>query len=272
MIHLLPNCSPAEVLFLLHARHTPPLRQLLRVTFLDLLRQQVLRVEQHLVQPHPRDPATWQQHVVAGPTLPTYVPLPHEHIFVQIFQYDASLRVPFRQYVKLVVQKLPNNAATYYRQLLQNEWLGQQFDHAALWRRLFSWWRLTRAGVTTCDLVQEEVIRLDAQLHEAAKTDVVQAQQLMQELGGFLFVLPTYTSDLGRQVEREIQMAQPPVEYNAFGGGDFTWHDCADSFDSHCGHADGHGGHGCGGDSGCSGCSGDGGCSGCSGCGGCGGD
>ncbi|UOR03686.1 hypothetical protein MUN82_12075 [Hymenobacter aerilatus] len=275
MIHLLPNCSPAELLFLLHrpeatARRPriPQRRKLLRVTFLDLLRQQVLQLKPLLTRPHPRDPASQHLYVMAGIMLPTYVPLPHERIFVQALQRDTTLCIPFRQFVKMVIELLPSPAA-YHRQILQNPNTGRFFHHEAWWRRIFSCWTLTSEGKIMRDELQNQINRIDLQLYEAAKNDISQAQHLMREIGGFLFVLPTYASEIGREIDREIQATQlPPDTFANFGGADLSWHDCADSFDSHCGHADADGGHGCDGDSGCSGCGGDGGCSGCGGCGG----
>jgi hypothetical protein len=260
----LPQHSPAELMVLLHERHTPNRRQLFRVTFLDLLRQQVLSIERVQVQPHPSDPISWHQFVVAGPALATRQVLPHEKVLVELFQAEKQLRIPLRQYVRTLFEKV-RTASAYYslieanprtEQLLSQQWF----------RRLLGFRRLTSAGEQFRAMTEVELIRLDKEFVARATQDPAAAHLFTQQLGGTLFLLPSFTSEVGRQLERELQRMPEPTysTYGDFGGGSDSstcWNTHGDSFDSHCGDNGDSGG-------GDSGCGGDGGCSGCGGCGG----
>jgi thiaminase len=260
----LPLHSPAELLLLLHKRHKPSLRQLLRVTFLDLLRQQVLVISREPVQPHPSDPISWQEYVMAGTTLASYAARPHEKLLFDTFRFEDQLRIPFRHYVRMILQKA-NSAADYNKLIEANERTGQLFSQHWL-LHLLSARRLTPSGEQFKATTEAELLRLDKEFVAKAAQDPADAHLFMQQLAGAMFLLPSFTSEVGRQLERELQRIPETTysTYGDFGGGSDSstcWNTHGDSFDSHCGD-DGNSG---GGDSGCGS---DGGCSGCGGCGG----
>lgn len=271
----LPPHSPAELLLLLAKYHSPNLRQLLRVTFLDLLRQQVLAIHSELSQFHSLDPVTQQQYVVSGPALRTHTALPHELPLLSAFRADEQLRVPFKQYVRMVFEQA-RTASQYYKLLEANTRTGQLFSRHWFWRLTNSRY-LTPEGKQMQAAIEAELVRLDKDLKARTARSSTDAHQLMPLLGGALFLLPSYTSEVGSQLERELRQIPEPnhdagIDFDGGDAGGTSWHAHGSTFDSHCpSHGGSDDSSGCGGDSssGDSGCGGD---SGCSGCGGCGGD
>ncbi|WP_022823330.1 hypothetical protein [Hymenobacter norwichensis] len=271
----LPPHSPAELLLLLAKHHNPNLRQLLRVTFLDLLRQQVLAIRNEPGQPHPRDPVTWQQYIVSGPALRTHAALPHEKLLINAFRAEDQLRIPFKQYVHMVFEQA-RTASEYYKLIEANARTGQLFSQHWFWS-LINTRYLTREGQQLQDAVEAELVRLDKEVKAQTAQNPANSYQLMSLLGGAFFLLPSYTSETSSQLERELHQLHEPRDNTStdFGGttdSGTSWHAHGTTFDSHCpSHGDSDNSSGGGGDnsSGDSGCGGD---SGCSGCGGCGGD
>jgi hypothetical protein len=267
----LPPHSPAELLLLLAKYHNPNLRQLLRVTFLDLLRQQVLAIRNEPSQPHPRDPVTWQQYIVSGPALRTHAALPHEKLLINSFRAEDQLRIPFKQYVRMVFEQA-RTAREYYKLIEANTRTGQLFSQHWFWS-LINTRYLTQEGQQLQAAVEAELVRLDKEVKGQTAHNPANSPQLMPLLGGALFLLPSYTSETSSQLERELHQIQEP-HYDTstdFGGtidSGTSWHAHGSTFDSYCPSSDAHG-SGCGSDGNDSGCGGD---SGCSGCGGCGGD
>jgi|GEM_PF-4086382 len=267
--------SPAELLLLLHKRHTPGLRQLLRVTFLDLLRQQVLVVVEEQAEPrHPKDPVRWQQYVTGGPALPKHVELPHEKPLLSAFRADGQLRISFSLYVRMLFEKV-RSASNYYQLIEANDRTTRLFFK--LWfLRVVGVRLLTKEGEHLRNNMQAELDRLNSDLLTRMDRNQAEAHQFASQLGAAVFLLPAFTSDAARQLEHELQRVPEATYTNSDGGGDSDGDSSlfghGDTFDSHSashGHdsdssGDSSGGDADGGDSG--------GDSGCSGCGGCGGD
>lgn len=270
----LPPHSPAELVLLLQKYHNPSLRRLLRVTFLDLLRQQVLVVSSEPFQPHPRDPITWQQYVIGGSALATHHVLPHERLLVDAFLADNQLRIPFKQFVRMVFEKA-RTAFDYCKLIQANTRTGQLFSQHWFWR-LTSTRYLTPNGKQTQAAAEAELVRLDKEYVSRAASNPADAHLFSQQLNGLVFLLPSFTSEVGRQVEQELHRIPEPAYDTSISAdgdaGDTSWHTHGNTFDSHSpshGDSDGSGGDGDS-SSGDSGCGGDSGCSGCGG--GCGGD
>ncbi|HEX8427618.1 hypothetical protein [Hymenobacter sp.] len=264
----LPPHSPAELLLLLQKYHNPSLRRLLRVTFLDLLRQQVLAVSTEHYRPHPHDPVSWQQFVISGPTLATHQALPHEQLLVDTLRADDQLRIPFKQYVRMVFDKA-RSAPEYHKLIEANTRTGELFSPHWFWR-LTSTRYLTPGGKQMQAATEAELARLDKEFISRAASNPSGAHHFSQQLGGVVFLLPSFSSEVGRQLERELHQIPEPTHDTTgdFGGSDdggTSWHPHSDAFDSHsAGHGDSDssssssssGDSGCGGDSGCSGCGG----------------
>jgi hypothetical protein len=275
----LPPHSPAELLLLLHKRHTPGLRQLLRVTFLDLLRQQVLVVvEEQAEQRHPKDPVRWQQYVTGGPALHAHVELPHEKPLLNAFRADGQLRISFSLYVRMIFQEA-RAAADYYRLIEANGRTSRLF-FKTWFLRLTGGRRLTKEGEQLSQKIRPELDRLNNDLLTRMGRNPAEALQFASQLGAAVLLLPAFTSAVAQQLEHELQRLPEatPTTSSDFSGGDGggsdsggSWFGHGDTFDSHSashGHDSGDSSSGDADGGGDSGGDGDSGCSGCGGCGG----
>lgn len=258
-----PQARPTELLVLL-ADTTPPLRQLLRLTFLDLLRQQVLLLEERASQPNPRDPVTVVRYVQPGPALATYQPRPYEALLLRPFLTQGFGQLQLRHFVKMAYGQALTGS--WYAGIIRRAEPLQPLYQAVWWRRWLDLPLPTPAGERLREQVRQELDQHDSRLNQLTHHDAAAALQLASSLGGLLFLLPTFRSPVGHALDQElyrVQREQPVM--TADGGSTYdSWDNCGHHFDS-CADAAGgdHGGSGCGGDAGCGGDSG---------CGGCGGD
>ncbi len=265
----LPVLTPAETLAVAKGNQAT-LRELLRATFLDLLRRQVVAVEKTRWRPGPLDP--WQEYsyVRRGPAFNLADFHYHEQVFLTPFAKWPDGRILFRHLVKMGFEKaysrkkyfalcsLQNRCAHFFSQNQVERWLGV--------------YRYTAAG----KIAQLEILEELRAMNDSLAVDSTVAS-LMQRIGGNVFLLAAAAPLLDTAYVREFE--QHPLKSDVFAtdgssGGD-SLGDHASAFDSSfSGFGDGDfGGGGASSDSG-DGDGGDsGGDSGCgSGCGGgCGG-
>ncbi len=283
---LLSTYSPAEAQVLMHGQEAR-LKDLLKVTFMDLLLKQVLKTIIVERQPNPKDAVATFKYVVVGRNFYTHQRLPHEEVFLSPFLADASAQILFQNLVKVGYQKAANS--TYFQNQIIKSSAMQPLFYKDFFQRIFknqSGYTQTHQGTIAYSQLKEEFTLLEETLPQLIQTDKEQALSICRKIKGNLFLLTTIDFELLKEIDTELladlhtYSNQKPNRDSDLSGGcsgggysgcSSAWNsfgDCSDSFDSSCG-----GDSGCGGDGG-SGCGGDSGGSGCSGCGGggCGGD
>ncbi|SHK89648.1 hypothetical protein [Hymenobacter psychrotolerans] len=271
----LAQARPTELLLLL-ADRTPPLLQQLRLTFLDLLRQQVLLLENRVPQPPQAGAAAWATYVRPGPALPHYRPRAYEALLLQPFLKKQLPEVLLRHYVRMTFRAAESNER-FARIVQLPGLLPTLYATPNWWQRLLGIKHLTPAGDALLTQVRAWLVEQDISLNRLAQQNIPAATAQVAQLGGLLFLLPTFRSPLGHALDQELYRAQYEhyqavttiSDSAADTHGPSSWYHCGHHFDS---HIDGSG-HDDSGDAGCGTASGCGGDSGCGGCGsGCGGD
>jgi len=260
----LTQLHPVEVRMLLSPEYVP-LRELLRLAFLDLVRRKAIRIEQ--------EQATGIYYVQEGPALQTLRPFAFEEPLTKIFCTSPGLRIQMKTYVKAIRSNIRFSVDRFKNLILKNPEAKQYYKRNVFYRAL-DIFLLTGEGLKLQHRLRGELKSLELQLGrlQRAKNEEGIAQ-LLKPLGGNAFLLANFACAnyaLTMSAELDLQfnsmaMANQQVGCNSLSS-------CWDAaFHSGGGCGGGDGGSGCGGGgSGCggSGCGG-GGCGG--GCGGCGG-
>lgn len=99
----LSELTPAEVYILTKDNITH--RELLKITFIDLLFKQVLRTFEVKRQPHIRQEIRTYQYIGIGQNFKNYQSKNHEKFFLSTFEKDSEIEMLFRNLVKVGYQK-----------------------------------------------------------------------------------------------------------------------------------------------------------------------
>lgn len=253
----LSQLTPAETLIILKDKDTR-LKEVLKVTLMDLLLKQVLKIEEVYKHTGGTNEQRLYEYVETGKNFRFYNPLPHENVFLEIFQKNEDYRFLFRHVVKVGYEnaksynyfhkltRKSHNISDCFKENFISDLIGFSFKtskHELLRREL-----------------QKEINQLEIQLPKITQNDREKALEILKEIKGNIFLLSTIEFDLLKQIDQTISTEMNRQSDNSFGCSGCSWsyfESYSESFDSSC---SGDGG------------SSDGGCSGCSGCGGCGGD
>jgi len=252
---LLSKLTPAETL-LLRDGSQASVKNLLKYTFMDLLRKQILIVEEVQHQRDKRDPVTTLKYVSAGTNFNEYAAFAHELPFLEPFQKNRGARILFRNCIEIAYENA-GSQTRLPRTVMSTPELHESFSTSWL-NRVFGRIRHTDKGRMKQNEVQTELTQLERELPILIKNNKQKALETIEVIGGNVFLF----HDLNFAMLQEIDDAFPKRMESYIGdGGCGSW----DSH-PHGSHSDGS----CWGDSSDSGCSsGDSGCGG--GCGGCGG-
>ncbi len=253
----LSQLTPAELLVLTKDGVTH--RELLKITFIDLLFKQVLKTYEVERQPHSKDKVRVYRYVGIGKNFETYSSQNHEKVFLSSFVADDSIEVLFSNLVKIAYQK-SRTLLCYKDDIYKTPTLKKCFSQN-IFQKLFYNYNVTDYGKKLKREVKEEIQNEGNKLADISTIDNQKVIELIKEISGNIFLLVAIDHELLSLIDDDLGSIINQVNSSSGDGGvgcsSWSFDDYSSSFDSSCS-----------GDSGCSGCGGD----GCSGCGGCGGD
>lgn len=268
---ILKTLTPAEVRTLL-TPETNNLHELLKLTFLDLVRRNVLRITERA---HPAGVESYVSIGTAFYTRGTGM-LPHEEVLLQMFVKAPTMEVYMKSYLKAVKGTLRYNAGKYRKLIFAGGRL-QPYFKTGFFYNLFGARVLNAEGVQVQKELRRDLEIQNYHLEEyRQKQDEPGMKKLFEPLGGNAFLLPSFSVGMyglaagvaiWEMTDHPLRKPAEAANTGDAGGCSSYSTDWGNSFDSGC-STHGHGGDsGCGGDGG----GGDSGCGG-SGCGGgCGG-
>lgn len=254
--------SPAETLLVLQDKNAS-LKELLKLTFMDLLLKQVIRTNDVQRQPSIKDPIRVYKYVETGKNFKTYQPLLHENAFLAPFQKNDDVQILFRHMIKMGYQNAISNNH-YHNIIIQNPNMDKCFSQN-IFQSIFGGFKLTNGGLELRNKVQTEIDQLETHISSSFENHHQIALKLLKAIKGNIFLLSNIDFDLLNQIDQELLAEMNRKNNNNYdlGCSGCTWNsfdDYSESFDSSCSGDSGCSNSGCGG--------GDGGCSGCGGCGG----
>ena len=248
----LSELTPAEILVLTKENVTH--QELLKITFIDLLLKQVLKIFEVSRQPHIRQQIRVYKYVAIGPNFNSYTSLNHERIFLSVFEKDNSIEILFRNLVKIGYQK-SRTLSDLKNDIIATPELQKCFSQN-IFQKIFYGYSLTKYGIELKRKVKDEIQNLGNELSSLNDIENQKAIELIKIIGANIFILINVDYELLQQIDTDLGIA---INKNHSVGGGTGCSGCGSGFDDFSSSFD----SGCGGDSGCSGCSG---------CGGCGGD
>lgn len=261
MTHL-SELTPAEVYILTKENITH--RELLKITFIDLLLKQVIKIFEVQRQPHIRHEIRTYQYIAIGQNFKNYQSKNHEKFFLSIFDKDEEIEMLFRSLVKVGYQK-SRTLSNFKNELIKTPTLKKCFSQN-IFQRIFYGYSITEYGKHLKQKVEKEIQNLNSELSSINNIENQKAIELIKIIGGNIFLLEKIDYELLNQINSDLATEMNRKETNTNGSGcsgcGWSFDNYSSSFDSGCSSDSGCGGNS-GGNSGCG--------SGCSGCGGCGG-
>ncbi|MWB96315.1 hypothetical protein GON26_18285 [Flavobacterium sp. GA093] len=249
----LTELTPAEILVL--TKESVTHKELLKITFIDLLFKQVLKIIEVERKPHVRQDTRVYEYVVAGPNFKSYPSKNHERIFLSSFDPYDSVPILFRNLVKIGYQK-SRTLEELKNDVIKTPALRKCF-HQNFFQKMFYGYSLTEYGTELKRKIKKEIQDAGNQLSGLNSIENQKAVELIQLIGANIFILVNIDYGLLHQIDMDLGLETTKINTLNSGSGCSGYSSGFDhfsvSFDS-----------GCSGDSGCG--------SGCSGCGGCGGD
>ena len=254
---------PAQTLLLLDVECS--LRELLKVTFMDLLFKRVLQTIHVESQPHPLTRVHTSTYVMQGANYSSYQPMPHEEVFTSPFMDRSELDILFRHLVKVAYER--SGGLRKYKRLLSDKLEPLDLVERWFWHQLFGGCSTTAKGEELSAILRQELQELSSTLPHLIENEPEKALKILGDIKGNVFLLEGFDFKLLKRFDEALAPHVRNTAY-AYDGGDagvdiglwYLFDTCSDTFDNSCGNdTSGDGDSGCSGD-------------GCSGCGGCGGD
>lgn len=258
----LSDFAPAQTLLLTEGKRVP-LKDLLKVTMMDLLLKKVLKT-MAIENDGNTETAFSNSYVVAGENFSNTQPLPHEKIFLSSFYKDQSTQMLFNTVVKVAYQRAESEKR--YNKLIRESDALQGCFISGL-GAVFSPFELSDAGRQIASALKDQLQTLSERLPNLMETDQEKALEVLKHIKGNVFLVKGIDFQRMAEIEKTVMAEAYSTQSssNSFFGDPITWLALdlnSRNFDSSC--------SGCStaSDSWDSGDSGDSGCSGCSGCGG----
>jgi hypothetical protein len=268
IMNTLLKFTPAETLILLHGKKAQ-LKDLLKVTFMDLMMKQVLQSTggDNLAE----DQKITHSHIIAGPEIGRYPSLPHENVFLFPFDRNKSASILFTKLVKIGYDHA-EGPRKYIKDIFYSPAIQSCFA-GGLMRLLKGRFSLTSYGKQVVEDIKRELNELELALPELMKSNPEKAKSILKEINGNFLLLKGVDFKMMHEIDRLVT-AETSSAYSSSNSGfadPITWVALDTNvrhFDSGCStmgseswetdsndSTDG-GDSGGGGDSGCSGCGG----------------
>lgn len=251
----LAELTPAETLLLTNGNRVP-VKNLLKVTLMDLLLKQILKTVdvEHTFQDPTSQPNTY---VMAGENFSFENTRDHEKVFLQPFLQSENRKILFANLVKLAY----GNAGPemkFNKVIRDSAPLSGCFVTG--FPKLFNAFELTAHGKKLSSHLKQELEKLSETLPDLMHSNPARAREILRHIGGNIFLVKGI--DFKRMVE--IEKAVDQEIYAGYSVSNSTFADpitwlaldvSSSRFDNSCG-GDTSSDFSDSGDSGCSGCSG----------------
>lgn len=238
---------PTETLLLLEGKNAG-IKELLKITFMDLYLKQVIEITTVSTQASSRDKIRYNKYVVRGKNFSSYKPHQHELVYLSPYQKSSSIKVLFQHLVQMGFQNAISESK-YISVVRKSPTISNYFT-TTIFQTLFGGFSLTQEGLELRTKIKAEITQLEKDLPGIIDSDMERALQILNSIGGNIFLLKNIDFSLLQQIDSEL-LAELNKKYTNHDGGSGCY-GCS-SWDSGC---TGYSSSGCSGGSGCSGCGG----------------
>ncbi|GAB1855335.1 hypothetical protein MHTCC0001_01680 [Flavobacteriaceae bacterium MHTCC 0001] len=271
---LLSKTTPAETL-LIKDCNSAKLKDLMKLTFMDLLLKKVIKIIEVDKKAHSRDKyIRTYTYLIAGKNFKIYKPKKHELIYLSPFEKNESIQILLKHFIKMAYD-FSNGSWSYKKSIRGSKEINLYFKDSFL-SNLFRQVQLTNNGDNVKNQISNYLNDIDKEIVHLLHNDKEKALELLLNIGGNIFLLKNLDFQLLKEIDKNLinqkRTGNTFVDdsdsdigvwsYMDFFEDDFEFDSCFDSFDSAMDSFDS--------EFDASGCSSyDSGCSSCGGCGGC---
>ncbi len=241
----LTTLLPAQSLLVLEGKQAS-FKELLKLTFIDLLLKQVLELRTVEQQPHPNDPVRYYKYISAGKNFNSYRPVDHEYIYLAAFKESDSIEILFQNLIRMGVENAQN--AKMYRLSISQSPNLQRYCSQNFVQSIIDSFSITDLGRQLRADLQSEITALERDFPVLIENQPEKAKQWVNELGGAVFLLKNIDVSVLARIDSDI-LAELNKQYQDNDNG-IACFGCSvwDSSSADSGCSDGSGCSGCGGD------------------------
>jgi len=179
------------------------LKDLLRLTLLDLLMKRVLELRIMEIQHHPQDPVYKDYYVVAGANFKGYRYQAHERFFLQAFIQNNSRHVVLRHLIKTGIKGAKNEKTFIYKYIRKCPILQNKFKGSLVYN-LWGVTRLNEDGQELQARMRTEIQELELSLPKLLLRDPKQAMEVLLKIKANLFLLRNASTTIIEGIKPEF--------------------------------------------------------------------
>ncbi len=199
---ILSKITPAETMLIMDCTSVE-LRDLIKFTFMDLLRKKVIEVKEISEESQEKNTTLQSnKYVVAGKNFSTYKPKNHETHYLSPFTKSASIQILFKHFVKMVYQ-FSNGSWSYSKLIRTNQGISNYFVQG-FFLKLFRTHKLTDTGARLKNDLSKYLKDVDKKIEHLLDNDKEKGLELLVSLGGNIFLLKNIDFKLLQNIDKEF--------------------------------------------------------------------
>ena len=198
-LKLMASFKPAEIEFLIYPKRD--LKKLLKLTFFDLLLNQVLVLKKKYLQADKKAPVRELIIVETGKNFSSYQ---CNHDFEKLFTYRIDhdsyyFIIPF---LKEVYQDIPTEGS--YRRMMRNSFSSLSLYKRGFWISLFNRTVHNKKGYNTRNLIKTKLEEIDNTILELIEKEPDKAIQVIEQLKGNIFLLENFNAEFFKSLKSKF--------------------------------------------------------------------
>lgn len=274
---ILSQISPAQTKLIID-NNSISLKNLMKLTFMDLILKKVLKIKEVEEKAHPNDKYVREYtYIIPGENFKNYKPKVFESIFLSPFTKSPEIQIQFKIYIKLIYDN--SKGRWNYKKTVKNTSEIEPYFKSSFFINLFRQVKLTQKGHKLNTELKDFLYKTDAEIIDLLENNKKEALELLKNIGGNIFLLKNLDFEMLKKINKELSNQQKHSNSNTYVDDNDDWlffssynndymydsyfndfDSTIDSYDSDSSDSSGWSSF----DSGCSSCSGCGGCGGCS--------
>lgn len=199
----LTSQTPAETFLLLHGS-SATLKDLLKLTFMDLLLKKVIKSLDIYKTSKGQQKSRVYQYIVVDKNFFNYKPQLHELVFLAPFYVNNDLNILFRHLIAQGYKKAKSQ--NHYQQLISQTQILQSAFSQSVFQMIFGGRSLTEEGNIIKAKCISEMITLENFLPKELVQDPKKALEVLMQIQGNIFLLQNIVFDLKTEIEQDFMI------------------------------------------------------------------
>lgn len=199
----LQHQTPAETHLLLYGAASS-LKDLLKVTFMDLILKKVIQTVDYFRTPKGNQKPRFYKYIMIDKNFASYQPKLHELVFLTPFYVNAHEKILFRH---LIAKGYHNSKSKHHFQdlIVQTQEMKDAFSQT-VFQMIFGGRDLTLVGKKLKSETIEELLLLEDLLPKQLSDHPQEALKTLTNIQGNIFLLQNVVFDLKTEIEQDFMM------------------------------------------------------------------